>query len=64
MGDKKVEVRFCPKCKSTDVKYVFGLWNLLGAIPMMRCGKCGNEMPSFPVLTVSKKKLSKMEAKK
>jgi len=64
MAKEEITVKFCPKCKSTDVKYVFGAWNLFGVIPKVKCGKCGTEMPSFPVLTVSKKELSKMEAKK
>ena len=59
MADKEeIKVRFCPKCKSTDVKYVFGLWNLFGAIPKMKCGKCGLEMPSFPLLVTTKKLLA------
>jgi hypothetical protein len=56
--DKTIKVSFCPRCKSSDVKYVFGLWNLFGAIPKMRCGKCGIEMPSFPLLITSKKLLA------
>ncbi len=57
--EKEIKVSFCPKCKSRDVKYVFGLWNLFGAIPKMRCGKCGNEAVTFPVLVTTKKALSK-----
>ena len=55
--DKEIRVSFCPKCKSRDVRYVFGVWNLFGVIPKMRCGKCGIEMSSFPILVTSKKKL-------
>ena len=58
-GDREVKVYFCPDCKSTDVKYVFGLGNLFGVIPKMRCGKCGLEMASFPLLVTSKNKLKK-----
>lgn len=60
----KIKVSFCPKCKSRDVKYVFGLGNLFGVIPKMKCGKCGFEMPSFPILVVDKNKLNKVERKK
>ncbi len=54
---KNVRVSFCPKCKSRSVKYVFRLGNLFGVIPKMRCGGCGFENPSFPVLVVSEEKL-------
>jgi len=65
MADKEeIKVRFCPKCKSTDVKYVFGLWNLFGAIPKMKCGKCGVEMSSFPLLVTTKKLLAASEKSK
>jgi len=57
--EKDIRVSFCPKCKSRNVKYVFGVWNLFGAIPKMKCGKCGTEMPSFPVLVTNKKLLAK-----
>lgn len=63
MGDEDIKVRFCPKCKSTNVKYVFGVWNLFGAIPKMKCGKCGMEMPSFPMIVTSKKLLAKSSKK-
>jgi len=56
--EKQIKVSFCPKCKSTDVKYVFGVWNLFGIIPKMKCEKCGIEMPSFPLLVTSKKLLA------
>ena len=65
--EKDIRVSFCPKCKSRNVKYVFGVWNLFGAIPKMKCGKCGMEMPSFPVLVTNKKLLAasaKAKAKK
>ena len=55
--EKTIRVSFCPKCKSRDVKYVFGIGNLFGVIPKMRCSKCGTEMPSFPVLVTNKKLL-------
>ena len=55
-GDKEIKVYFCPKCKSTDVKFAFGLGNLFGVIPRQRCGKCGRE-GMFPILVTSKNKL-------
>ena len=54
---KDVRVSFCPKCKSVKVRYVFGFGNLFGLIPKMRCGDCGFEMASFPVLVTTEKKL-------
>jgi len=57
-SEKTIRVSFCPKCKSRNVKYVFGLWNLFGAIPKMRCEKCGNEAVTFPVLVTNKKLLA------
>ena len=62
--DKEIRVSFCPKCKSRDVKYVFGVGNLFGVIPKMRCGKCGLEMQNFPLLVTSKKLLEASEASK
>ena len=61
MGDKEIKVRFCPKCKSFEVGYVFGLSSWLGMSPRMRCKKCKFEMPSFPVLVTSKKLLAASE---
>ncbi|MBU3923290.1 MAG: hypothetical protein KJ592_00060 [Nanoarchaeota archaeon] len=52
--DKKISVRFCPKCKSVKVKYVMGLANAFGLIPNQRCLDCGFEMQSFPILTTTK----------
>ena len=59
-NDRKVKISFCPKCKSTNVKYVFEVRNLFGVMPKMRCGKCGCEMPSFPILVSDKKNKSKL----
>jgi len=61
---EKIKVRFCPKCKSFEVGYVFGLSSWLGMSPKMRCKKCKFEMPSFPVLTIDKKELEKSTKKK
>jgi len=63
-NDNEIKVSFCPKCKSNDVKYVFGIGNLFGVIPKMRCNDCGNEMSSFPVLVTSKKMLSEFDKTK
>ena len=54
---KEIRVSFCPKCKSRDVKYVFGFGNLFGVVPKMRCGDCGFEMASVPVLVTTEKKV-------
>jgi len=54
-SDKKVEAYFCPKCKSVDVGYTFGLGNLFGVIPKMICKKCGFSAPSFPKVVMDKK---------
>ncbi len=64
--NKKIKVSFCPKCKSFDVGYVFGLSSWLGMSPKMRCKKCGFEMPSFPVLEITRDALNKkmMEKKR
>jgi len=62
--EEMVKVKFCPKCKSFKVKYVFGLSSWLGMSPRMRCGGCNLEMPSFPVLEISKKELEKNSKKK
>ena len=56
---KEISVSFCPSCKSRDVKYVFGLGNLFGVMPKMKCGDCGFECQSFPILTISEKDLKK-----
>jgi len=54
---KEIKVSFCPECKSRSVKYVFGFGNLFGVIPKMKCGNCGFECATFPVLVVSEEKL-------
>ena len=58
MGNE-VKVSFCPKCKSNDVRYTFGLGNLFGVIPKMRCFKCGYTNVGFPILVVDKNKLGR-----
>ena len=55
----EIKVMFCPKCKSVDVKYVFGLGNLFGVVPRMKCGNCGFTSVGFPIVVMDKKKLAK-----
>ena len=62
--EKAIRVSFCPKCKSRGVKYVFEFKNIFGVLPKMRCLKCGNEAPSFPILVTSKKLLEASEKTK
>lgn len=58
--EKKLRIYFCPKCKSKDVGYVFGLKNIFGVIPKMRCKKCNFAMVgNFPILEVDVSKLNK-----
>jgi len=58
-NEKPIKVSFCPKCKSTYVKYVFEFGNIFGVLPKMRCQKCGLEAQTFPLLVTNKKLLSK-----
>jgi len=66
--EKVIKVSFCPKCKSNNVKFVFGLGNLFGVMPKMKCTDCGHSDTSFPILVTDKKKLAvaikKIKAKK
>jgi hypothetical protein len=65
--EKEIRVSFCPKCNSTDVKYIFGFGNVFGVIPRQKCQKCGLEAFAFPILVTSKKLLEgsvKKKAKK
>lgn len=62
--DKKVKAYFCPKCKSTNVKYVFELKNAFGVIPKMRCLNCKTEMSSFPIIKTTQGEIKEaIEAK-
>ncbi|MFA4960359.1 MAG: hypothetical protein WC548_01725 [Candidatus Pacearchaeota archaeon] len=60
--DKDIRIYFCPKCKSYNVRYVFGLKNIFGIIPKMKCFDCGFENMGFPMLVTNKRKIE--EAKK
>ena len=55
--ERPIRVSFCPQCKSRDVKYVFGLGNLFGVMPKMKCFKCGYTNSVFPILVIEKKEL-------
>lgn len=61
---KEIKVYFCPKCKSPNVKYVFGLTNLFGVVPKMVCLDCNFTSQSFPILITNKKEIKKFEEKK
>jgi hypothetical protein len=61
--EKITKVYFCPKCKSTDVGYVFGLKNVFGIIPQMQCKKCKFKMMSFPQWAIGDKSLKKANSK-
>ena len=57
---KDVRVSFCPKCKSRSVGYVFGIGNLFGVIPKMKCRDCGFVSLTFPVLITNEVELKKV----
>lgn len=59
MGNKSV--RFCPKCKSLKVRYVFGLNNLFGIVPRQKCMDCGYTAAVFPIVSLENE-LKKKEA--
>lgn len=56
---KKLEVYVCPRCQAVDVGYKFGLTNLLGLIPRMKCNKCGFESMTFPKWIIDKERINK-----
>ena len=60
---ERIKVSFCPKCKSYNVRYIFGVRNLFGTIPRMKCRECGLESAIFPILSVTKKDLAKLKKK-
>ena len=49
---KPLKVRFCPACKSTDVGFVFRLYNLFGLMPRVECTRCGHSAVDFPLLVI------------
>lgn len=56
--EEKVEVYVCPKCQSVNVRYFFGLRNIFGVIPKMKCQDCGFISSVFPRWVIDKDKLS------
>jgi hypothetical protein len=58
-----VKIYFCPMCKSEKVGYTFGLKNLFGVVPTMKCEKCGFSSRIFPQFVVDKKELEKKNKK-
>ena len=59
----KVKVFFCPKCKSTSIRFIFGFKNLMGLLPRQKCMECDFEAVGFPQLVVDKTKLDKLNKK-
>lgn len=57
-NDEKVEVYVCPRCQSVDVGYHFGLKNLFGVIPKMKCKNCNFISTVFPKWVIDKEKLT------
>lgn len=61
---EKVEVFVCPRCQSVNVGYVFGIKNIFGVIPKMKCEDCGFENHAFPKWIIDKEKIPKGHGKK
>ena len=57
---KEVKIYFCPKCKNMDVGFIFGVRNLMGILPKIKCKGCGFEAGMFPLAVIEKRKLEKM----
>ncbi|MAH50709.1 hypothetical protein CMI37_33125 [Candidatus Pacearchaeota archaeon] len=57
---RQVKVYFCPKCKNMDVGFIFGVRNLMGILPKIKCKGCGFEAGMFPLAVIEKGKLEKM----
>jgi hypothetical protein len=57
---RKIKVYFCPQCRSKDVGYIFGIKNVFGIIPKMKCKKCKFEAMVFPLLVISEEKIKKL----
>jgi len=62
--DKKISVRFCPRCRSFKVRYIHGLGNIFGVIPMQQCMDCGFKAPVFPILETTESALKKKARRK
>jgi hypothetical protein len=61
--EEVVKIYFCPKCKSHNVRYIFGVKNLLGLIPKQKCFDCGFESNGFPLLVTTKGKIQEAKEK-
>ena len=61
--EEKIKLYFCPKCESFNVKYVFGITNVLGMIPMQKCHDCGLKAYGFPILETTKEEILKRAEK-
>ncbi|GEM_PF-1257380 len=57
-SDGKIEVYVCPRCQSVDVGYHFGLKNLFGVIPKMKCRNCSFISTVFPKWVIDKEKIT------
>ncbi|MBI3623546.1 hypothetical protein HY212_05720 [Candidatus Pacearchaeota archaeon] len=42
------KAKFCPKCKSYDVKATTNIWNMIGGDLFWICNNCGFRAPMFP----------------
>jgi hypothetical protein len=60
--DKDIRVYFCPKCRSHNVRYTFGLGNLFGVVPRQKCLDCDYSSATFPLIVTSKNKIKKTVA--
>jgi predicted RNA-binding Zn-ribbon protein involved in translation (DUF1610 family) len=56
--NEKINVYVCPRCQSVDVGYSFGLKNIFGIIPRMKCKNCGFEAMTFPKWYIEKNKIT------
>ncbi|MGC9309820.1 MAG: hypothetical protein ACP5D2_03960 [Candidatus Nanoarchaeia archaeon] len=56
-----IKIRFCPKCKSKHVRYMFTLRNLFGIMPRQICDDCGYQAAIFPQIEVEESKIKKLE---
>lgn len=62
--DKQIKLYVCPRCKSFDVGYIFRLRNIFGIIPKMQCRKCEYEAVAFPIVSITKSRLNKLDKTK
>jgi hypothetical protein len=61
--NKQVKVYFCPRCRSMNVGFIFGVRNLMGILPRMKCKNCSFEGGVFPLAVISQSKLDKLNKK-